>query len=153
MPEETGGIAMSSRSTARRAAGDTSPTLAAQALQAEEARHACRIAGVRRMDARLRMFDAFMPAVRGAGINVHGDEIHCWGTSALSALYVGGVTLDPRRNATLEKVLREQGMEEIERTPCPTGAYTVKLKKGRLTVSITVEAHRLNRMQEGKACA
>lgn len=143
---------MSSRST-RRAAGVTAPTLAAQALQAEVARHAGRLADIKSMDARLRMFDAFMPAVRAAGIDVHGDEIHCWGTSAISALYVGGITLDPQRNATLEKVLREQGMEEIERTPCPTGAYTVKLKKGRLTMAITVEAHRLNRMQEGKACA
>ncbi len=143
---------MSSRSTARRAAGGTAPTLAEQALQAEEDRHACRLAAIARMDARLRMFDAFMPAVRAAGINVHAQEINCWGASAHSVLYVGGPVLDPRRNAVLEKVLREQGMEEIERTPCPTGAYTVKLKKGRLTVSITVEAHRLPRMQEGKAC-
>ncbi|UZV40240.1 hypothetical protein Acica_35 [Acidovorax phage Acica] len=139
-----------SSSTARRAAGDPGPTLAAQALQAEEARHAGRLADIKRMDARLRMFDAFMPAVRAAGINVHGDEINCWGTSAL---YVGGLTLDPRRNAILEKVLREQGMEEIERKPCPTGAYTVKLKKGRLVVSLTVEAHRLAKAREASACA
>ncbi|MDA8448470.1 hypothetical protein M4R36_00290 [Acidovorax sp. GBBC 3299] len=141
---------MSSRSTTRRAASDTAPTLAEQALQAEEARHACRLAAIKSMDARLRMFEDFMPAVRAAGIKVHGEEFNGWGTSTL---YVSGITLDPRRNATLEKVLREQGMEEIERTPYLNGAYTVKLRKGRLTVSITVETHRLNRMQESQACA
>lgn len=140
---------MQTTRTRNRSAKAVQPiTLAAQALQAEQSRHEGRMAMLKRMEARLRMLDAFMPAVRAAGINVHGDELNDWGRGTI---YVGGALMNPQRNATLEKVLRAQGMREVGCRRHADGSYTVELKKGHLTLCISVEAHRLPKTQEAAA--
>lgn len=141
---------MPSRSTGRRAEAAHPLTLEVQALRDEQARHEGRVAVIRRMSARLRMLDAYMPAIRAAGIDLRGDEINCWGGRAI---YLSGPLFSAQRNATLEKVLREQGMREVERRDNPGGGYTVDLKKGHLTVCLTVDSHRLPKPKEAAACA
>lgn len=136
---------MPSRSTSHRGEAALPMTLETQALRDEQQRHDGRVAAIRRMSARLRMLDAYMPAIRAAGIDVRGDEINCWGGKTL---YVSGPLFGARRNATLEKVLREQGMREERRRENTDGSYSVSLKKGHLTVCLTVEAHRLPKPQE-----
>ena len=125
-------------------------TLEVKALRDEQERHDGRLAVIRSMSARLRMFDAYMPAIRAAGITVRGDEINCWGGRAI---YVRGPLFNAKRNATLEKVLREQGMREESRKENTDGSYTVNLKKGHLTVCLTVDAYRLPKPAEAAPCA
>ncbi|ADU99006.1 hypothetical protein Alide_1245 [Alicycliphilus denitrificans BC] len=141
---------MSSRNTSRRSTAAQPRTLEAQALHDAHQGHAARLAAIKRMASKLRMLDAYMPAVRAAGITVRGDELNCWGGLAI---YVSGPMFNAQRNATLEKVLREQGMRETRRKENADGSYTVDLKKGHLTVCITVEAHRLPKPQEAAPCA
>lgn len=119
-------------------------TLAAQALQSEQARHALRIAELKSMAARLRMLDAYMPAIRAAGIAIHGEELHSWGGKAI---HVIGATLNPQRNATLERVLRDCGMREVRRSDY-TSTYVVELRKGHLSVAMTVEVRHLQNIQQ-----
>ena len=119
--------------------------LAAQALHAEHERHASRLAALRRMDAKLRHFEAYMPAIRAAGINVHPDDLNDWGRKVL---WVSQALASPQRNATLEAVLRAQGMREIGLTHHGDGSYRVDLSKGHLTVSLCVNAHRLPKKLE-----
>lgn len=119
---------------AARAAAALPLTLAEHALQLEQARHANRLAELKGMEAKLRMLDAYMPAIRAAGINIYGDELLSWGGKTIHVL----TTLNPQRNATLERVLRECGMREVHRTDYST-IYSVGLSKGHLTVAMSVD--------------
>lgn len=110
------------------------------ALAAEERRHADRLAEIKRMRERLAALDAFVPALHEAGVSLRVDDIRDWGSRRL---FVGNPALDPARNAVIERVLLAQGMAEESRTPCTIGGYSVDLKKGRLTVHIHVDAHRI----------
>ena len=124
-------------------------TLAEQALQSEQARHARRIAELRGMEAKLRMLDAYLPAIRAAGISIHGEELHSWGGKTI---HVMTPTLNPQRNATLERVLRDCGMREVRRADYST-SYSVELRKGHLTVAMTVDTRQLAKAQGVAKCA
>lgn len=113
-------------------------TLEAAALQAEHVRHAARLREIAAMGAKLRALDAYMPAVRAAGADVHPDDVSHWGWGQKRALRICNATFNERRNVVLERVLREQGMRETGRNDYPGGSYTVELTKGHLTVSIAV---------------
>lgn len=136
-------------SQAARAAAAQPSTLFEQALQAEHARHARRIAELKGMGARLRMLDAYMPAIRAAGINIQGDELHSWGGKSIHVLTPA---LNPKRNATLENVLRDCGMREVRRADYTTSAC-VELRKGHLTVAMTVDVRHLQQGQGVAKCA
>lgn len=136
-------------SQAARAAAAQPSTLLEQALQAEHARHARRIADLKSMAARLRMLDAYMPAIRAAGINIHGEELHCWGGKSIQVLTPA---LNPKRNATLENVLRDCGMREVRRADYATSA-SVELRKGHLTIAMTVDVRHLQQAQGVAKCA
>lgn len=109
------------------------------AVQAEHARHAARLAEVRKMAAKLRLLDAYMPAITAAGIELHGTELGYW--SWAGAVRVLSATLNPWRNAKLEQVLRAQGMEETRREQFPDGSYTVELSRGPLRISLPVHVN------------
>lgn len=113
-------------------------TLEAAALQAEHARHAARLREITAMAAKLRALDAYMPAVRAAGADVHPDDVSHWGWGQKRAVRICNATFNEKRNVVLERVLREQGMRETGRNDYPGGSYTVELTKGHLTVSIAV---------------
>lgn len=123
-------------------------TLAEQALQLEQARHARRIAELKGLETKLRMLDAYLPAVRAAGISIHGDELHCWGGKTV---HVMAPTLNPQRNATLERVLRDCGMREVRRSDYST-CYSVELRKGHLAVAMTVDTRLPQKAQGAAKC-
>lgn len=141
----------STRKTASRVAcTDAAPlTLAQQAVQLEQARHARRLAELKAMDARLRLLDAYMPAIRAAGINVHAEELQSW---CGKVVHVIAPVLNPKRNATLERVLRDCGMREVRRSDYAT-SYSVELRKGHLIVAISVDTRSLPKAQEATKCA
>ena len=124
-------------------------TLAAQAAAMEHARHARRMAELKAMHARLRLLDAYMPAIRAAGINVHGEELHSWGGRAINVM---APVLNPKRNATLERVLRDCGLREVRRSDY-LHSYSVELRKGHLIVALTVDTRPLPKAQEATKCA
>lgn len=118
------------------ATAQTKPsTLMALAQEHELARHRSRLQALKAMEAKLRALDAFMPAIRAAGITISGDELNCW---TFGRLYIQQPILNRKRNAELERVLRAQGMREVEVRPGAQG-YDVELKKGHLTVCMYVE--------------
>ena len=123
-------------------------TLFEQALQAEHARHAARIAELKNLEGKLRMLDAFMPAIRAAGINLNGSELHGWGGKAI---HVMSATLNPQRNAAVERVLRDVGMRELRRADYST-CYSVELRKGHLTVAMTVDTYKRPTAQGAAKC-
>lgn len=124
-------------------------TLAAQAGMVEHARHARRMAELKAMHARLRLLDAYMPAIRAAGISVHGEELHSWGGKAINVI---SPVLNPKRNATLERVLRDCGMREVRRSDY-LYSYSVELRKRHLIVALTVDTRPLPKALEASKCA
>ncbi|WP_046059720.1 hypothetical protein [Paracidovorax citrulli] len=119
------------------------------ALAAEERRHEDRLAEIKRMRGRLAALDALVPALHEAGVSLRVDDIRDWGTRRI---FIGNPAMDPARNAVIERVLREQGMAEESRTHYTVGGYAVDLKKGHLTVHISVDAHRIEPVEASK-CA
>lgn len=108
-----------------------------QALELE--RHAGRLAAIKRMHARLVLLDAFMPAIESAGVPLSLHDMTDWGGKHLS---LSVETWAPSWGATLVNVLLANGMAVEERKDWP-GAYghsTFYLKKGRLRVSVMVDA-------------
>ena len=114
-------------------------TLYEAALQKEHARHAHRLAALKRMQARLRMLDAFVPALQAAGLHLVLDEINDW---CGKELYVRTTYFtSPRETQKLLDVLLSQGMREVERRHY--GATdTVIVGKGRLRVVVSVDLPR-----------
>lgn len=140
---------MSSRSTTRR---DEAPKpLGAQLLAYEHARHADRLAGIKRMAARLALLDAFMPAIAAAGIVLNLDEVRDWGSKAI---YLGSGVLDRTRNVKLANVLMAAGMRVDVRKEYDYGDRDLRLElvKGRLRVSINIDG-RAKHLLEVPACA
>ncbi len=142
---------MSSRSTTRRAAAPAPQTLAEKLLANEHERHAARLACIKRMQARLALLDAFMPALNAAGISLHSDDITDWGTKSL---YLGSGLLDHKRNAKLANVLLAEGMRVDARKEYDYGTQDVRLElvKGRLRVSISIHGS-AKHLLEVPACA
>lgn len=126
--------------TTRKTAASAQALSLPQRLQALELeRHAARLAAIKRMHARLVLLDAFMPAIEGAGVPLSLQDMTDWGGKTVS-LSVG--TLAPSWGAKLVNVLLANGMAVEERKDWP-GVYghsTFYLKKGRLRVSVMVDA-------------
>lgn len=140
---------MSSRSTIRRA--EAPKPLGDQMLAFEHARHADRLAAIKRMAARLALLDAFMPALGAAGMVLNLDEVTDWGGKAI---YLGSGILDHTRNAKLANLLMAGGMRVESRKDYDFGAKDVRLElvKGRLRVSINIDG-RSKHLLEVPACA
>ncbi len=128
---------MSKRTAARR---DEAPKpLGAQLLAFELARHADRLAAIKRMGARLALLDAFMPAIAAAGIVLNLDEIHDYWAG--KTIYLGSGFPDHSRNAKLANVLLACGMRVAERKEYDYGHGDVRLDlvKGHLRVSLSID--------------
>ena len=127
---------MSSRHNARQ---DEAPKpLGAQLLAFELARHADRLAAIKRMGARLVLLDAFMPAIAAAGLVLNLDDVHDWGGKTI---YLGSGVLDHSRNAKLANVLLACGMRVADRKEYDYGHGDVRLElvKGHLRVSLNID--------------
>ncbi|AVS66623.1 hypothetical protein C8245_13875 [Paracidovorax avenae] len=131
----------------RRPATSAPANLYDAALKAEECRHTERLAELKRIRSRLALLEEFMPALHAAGVSLRVDDLQDWGGQRL---YIGNPGMDPERNAVVERVLRQQGMSEESLTPCTLGGYSVNLAKGRLTVYVHVDAHRIKAAEGGK---
>lgn len=140
---------MSSRSTTRRS--DAPQPLSGQMLAFEQARHAARLATIKRMGARLALLDAFMPALAVAGIVLNLDDINDWGGKTI---YLGSGIMDHARNARLANVLVAGGMRIDVRREHDHGAKDVwlELVKGRLRVAIGIDG-RSKHLLEVPTCA
>lgn len=114
-------------------------TLYEACVQQEQERHARRIAEIRDMKARLGMLDEFVPALRAAGVAPLLEPLATWGGKELY-LRCCHMT-EPARTQKLVDTLRAAGMREAERKNY--GSYDrVILKKGRLSVSVSVDLPR-----------
>ena len=109
-------------------------TLEQEAYLGELQRHRDRLAELKTMGAKLRMFEKFRPAIAAAGIVLRANELTAPGRD----LWIG-VGWSPARNAALLRVLLAQGMRETcraERIDCSL----VTLRHGHLTVHLPVDA-------------
>jgi len=123
-----------------------------QRMQAREIeRHTARLAVIKRMQARLALLDAFMPAIEQAGISLGLDELTAWGGKSL---WLSAGLLDHAAAARLVNVLAANGMEVDERKDYDgaAGGCCVRLKKGRLLVSVSVDRRSVH-LLEVLACA
>lgn len=114
-------------------------TLFEAALRNEHERHASRLATLKRMQARLALLDAYMPALKAAGLHPLLGEINDWSGKDiyLRTTYFTA----PEETQRLLDTLLAQGMKEIERRHYgPTDTVTVA--KGRLQLVISVDLPR-----------
>lgn len=127
------------RATQRRNGGEPAQpeTLMEAATRRANDVHAARMAELKAAQKQLAAFEALMPAVRAAGIDVQPDEISFL-SFGKKTLRVAGAILNDARNVTLERVLIEQGMREVDRSTYSDGSYWIDLAKGHLRVAITV---------------
>ena len=112
-------------------------TLMEAAVRRANEKHAERMAELKAAQKQLAAFEAFMPAVRAAGIDLHTDEIN-YLPYGKKCLRIASALLTDARNVTLERVLIENGMREVGRNTYSDGSYWVDLAKGHLRVALTV---------------
>ena len=108
-------------------------TLAQEAHFNEMRRHRNRVAELGSMEAKLRLFEDFRPAILAAGIFLAGEEL----TASGRDMWIGS-GWQAERNASLLRVLLEQEMREMDRREYLHHCQ-VTLRKGRLTVTFLVE--------------
>ena len=114
-------------------------TLYESALHKEHARHANRLATLKRMRARLALLDAYMPALKAAGLHLLIDDITDWGGKDLCVRTT--YFISPKETQRLLDTLLAQGLKEVERRH--HGATdTVIVGKGRLRIVVSVDMPR-----------
>lgn len=114
-------------------------TLYEACVQQEQTRHRRRLAELQQMEARMRMLDVMVPALKAAGLSLILDRISPWGEREL---FVAAHTLiNPAQSEKLLHTLTAAGMEVVSRDE-RHGAATVKLKKGRLKLALIVDLPR-----------
>lgn len=114
-------------------------TLHEAAMRLEQVRHADRLAALKRMEARLALLDAYVPALKAAGLSLLISEINDWGGKEL---YIRSTYFtSPAETQRLLDVLLSEGMKEVERRHYgPTD--TVIVAKGRLRLVLSVDLPR-----------
>ena len=108
-------------------------------LQQEQARHARRIKEIKSMEARLAMLDAYMPAIRAAGLTLWLQDLDAnFGDRSLRLTCGLFCSLNHQR---LVDLLIDLGFKEVERRDNNTFS-TVMLGKGRLRLQVHVDKPR-----------
>lgn len=114
-------------------------TLYEACVQQEQARHRYRMAQLREMEARLRLLDAIVPALKAAGLSLILDRINPW-TERELFITANHLTSHAQSQKLLD-TLEAAGMEVVSRDE-RFGTATVKLKKGRLKLALFVDLPR-----------
>ncbi|CAN7258113.1 hypothetical protein LJR084_001197 [Variovorax sp. LjRoot84] len=111
-------------------------TLFEACMQQEQSRHARRIKEIKSMEARLAMLDAYMPAIRAAGLTLWLRDLESnYGDKALRLTCGIFCSLNHQR---LLDLLLGQGFNEVERNE--HGSFSsVVVGKGRLRLHINVD--------------
>ncbi|CAN7471527.1 hypothetical protein [Acidovorax sp. LjRoot194] len=112
-------------------------------------RHKGRLAAIKRIEARLALLDAFMPAIEAANIFLDLPSLTDWSGRSL---WLSTGVLNHPASAQLVNVLVAAGMAVVERKDHPGGDATVHLKKGRLLLTVLVDRRAVN-LLEVSPCA
>lgn len=118
-------------------------------LLATDAHQRCdaRLKSIETMAGKLAMLDAYMPAVRAAGITIDPDDI--WFSLGKGGpVRINNAVLRNQRNARLANVLAAEGMREEEREDM-AGNVWLTLAKGRLRVVLTIDARAVHLLELG----
>lgn len=114
-------------------------TLFEACLLQEHTRHAHRLAELRAVEGKLRLFEEFMPAIKAAGLRIALEAVRGW---IRHELFLRTDVFDKTDEAQrLIDVLTTAGMKETSRNAGPL-YFTVRLKKGHLTVVVLLNMQR-----------
>jgi 6,7-dimethyl-8-ribityllumazine synthase len=105
------------------------------AHQAEQERHKHRVAELKDLEARLRMLDALVDALKAQGVTLHPDRLSNW--PGTRDVYISAAVWDSS-GQRLYSALIAVGFVIVRRSDHSSFA-SVSLKHGRLSVRITVD--------------
>lgn len=137
------------RTTRKTAAAVPALSLHQRMQVCELERHKGRLAAIKRMQARLALLDAFMPAIEAANIFLDLPSLTDWSSKSL---WLSTGVLNHSASAQLVNVLVAAGMAVSERKDHPGGDATVHLKKGRLQLTVSVDRRAVH-LLEASRCA
>lgn len=115
-----------------------------QALAMEEYRNRARLAELKAMEPALRLLEVQRAAIKAAGYTIYPESISRVLGEKLT-LRISGSAFDG--DVRLVKALRAAGFEIAERNDLGSSSYvTLRLKKGRLHIQVTLSSADLNRV-------